>query len=104
MKLSRNKQVVCADGFRMSVQAGEGMYCTPRDDNGPYSEVEIGYPSSREECIMPYCEDPERPTDTVYGYVPKQFVTYVIAKHGGMISGGLPNGLFMNRFTDQADD
>ena len=103
MKLSRNKQVVCADGFRMSVQAGEGMYCTPRDDNGPYSEVEIGYPTEREECIMPYCEDSSRPTETVYGYVPTQFVTYLIAKHGGMISGGLPSGIFMNKFTDQQE-
>ena len=100
----RNKQVVCADGFRMSVQAGDGMYCTPRDDYGPYSEVEIGFPSEREECIMPYCEDPTQPTDTVYAYVPTQFVTYIIAKHGGMVSGGLPNGIFMNKFTAKHEE
>ena len=100
----RNKAVVCADGFQMSVQAGDGMYCTPRDDYGPYSEVEIGFPSEREECIMPYCEDPNDPTGTVYAYVPKAFVTYIIAKHGGMVSGGLPNGIFMNKFTEKHDE
>ena len=28
-----NKPVVCADGFKMSVQAGEANYCEPRIDN-----------------------------------------------------------------------
>ena len=28
----RNEAVVCADGFRMSVQAHDGAYCEPRAD------------------------------------------------------------------------
>ncbi len=102
MKL--NKHVVCADGFKMSVQAHYGAYCSPRPGGspwggpaapesftGPFYEVEVGYPSAREELLMPHCEDPEKPTDTVYGYVPVQVVRDVIAAHGGMVSGELPN-------------
>ena len=33
---------------------------------------------------MPYAEDRERPTDTVYGYVPVEIVERVIEKHGGI--------------------
>ena len=31
---NRNRQVVCADGFKMSVQAFAGGYCTPRTAHG----------------------------------------------------------------------
>ena len=30
---SRNRRLVCADGFEMSVQAHDGAYCSPRIDN-----------------------------------------------------------------------
>lgn len=78
------KSVVCADGFTMSVQVSEGHYCTPRRNHSAfYSEVEVGYPSKREELIMPFAEESNRPTDTVYRYVPVAIVDEVIAKHGG---------------------
>jgi len=90
----RNEKVVCADGFSMSVQAHDGAYCAPRiDDAERYTEVEVGYPSEREELLMPWVENESKPTDTVYAYVPVPVVTLVIAKHGGMVSGELPNGL-----------
>ena len=89
----KNEVVVCADGFTMSVQASEYTYCEPRDDYGPYAAVEIGFPSEKEPLIMPYCEDTEDPTGTVYGYVPTSVVSLVLAKHGGMISGELPLGV-----------
>lgn len=80
-------RVVCADGFNMSVQVSSGHYCTPRiNDAAEYSEVEIGYPSEREELLMPFAEREEHPTDTVYGYVPVSIVDEVIAKHGGFKS------------------
>jgi len=39
--------IICADGFTFSVQASETHYCRPRTNRGPYSAVEVGYPSSR---------------------------------------------------------
>jgi len=89
-----NKQVVCADGFVMSVQAHDGAYCSPREDHADsYSQVEVGFPSSVEPLLMDWCEDKDDPTGTVYGYVPIQVVVNVIAKHGGMVEGEVPAGM-----------
>ena len=92
MKLNEN--VVCADGFTMSVQAHAGAYCIPRMTGAPiYREVEVGFPSEREELLMEWAEEADKPTDTVYGFVPVGVVTNVIAKHGGMVSGQVPKGV-----------
>jgi hypothetical protein len=89
-----NKRVKCADGFHMSVQANAGSYCCPRSDAAErYIEVEIGYPSEREDLLMQFAEDPDTPTQTVYAYVPSELAYLVIAKHGGMVSGELPKGV-----------
>jgi len=80
--------IVCNDGFKFSAQARSGCYCEPREDNGPWTAVEVGYPSEREELFMPYVEDESRPTDTVYGWVPVSVVREVIAKHGGTDNSG----------------
>lgn len=75
----------CKDGFSMSVQTGETLYCTPRSNDGPWSSVEVGYPSQRVEALMPYIGDDDAPpTETVYGYVPIDIVERVIEAHGGI--------------------
>ena len=90
----KNEVVVCADGFRMSVQADEFTYCSPRiNDAERYTQVEIGFPSDYEELIIDWAESRDDPTGTVYGYVPVSVVTNVIAKHGGMVSGEVPAGV-----------
>jgi hypothetical protein len=90
----RNRQVVCADGFTMSVQAHNGAYCTPRMSGAAkYEEVEVGFPSQEEELLMRWAEEPDKPTQTVYGYVPVQVVTNVLAKHGGIVDGEIPKGV-----------
>ena len=93
----QNKKIVCKDGFEMSVQASEYTYCTPRIDNAlHYEAAEVGYPSQREDLLMPYIDgDPEHsePTNTVYGYVPSQIIVDVCAKHGGIVEGELPPGI-----------
>jgi hypothetical protein len=78
--------IQCTDGFRMSVISGEGAYCSPRNDQGPYTEVEVGYPSERPEPWSDWsehCEDSSCPTETVYSYVPACKVRALIALHGG---------------------
>lgn len=86
----------CVDGFTVSVQAGTMHYCTGSDGSRPYMfeelflpfrTVEVGYPSSRpepwEEVWKEYAEDPDKPTETVYGYVPVEQVRALIESHGG---------------------
>ncbi len=94
MSFILNKVVVCQDGFSFSCQASSTNYCSPRVSNAShYTEVEIGFPSGVEPLIMDYCEDPEDPTGTVYGYVPSDLVRHIIDKHGGIASGEVPRGV-----------
>lgn len=83
------KRIECADGFSLSVQATHGAYCRPRRNIGPWSEVEVGFPSAKPDEIMSYAEDPEAPTDTVYRYVPIKLVETLIEAHGGMAANKL---------------
>jgi len=79
MKL-RN-QIKCQDGFTMSIQASSYHYCRPRNDQGPYTHVEVGFPSQAEPLLMPYAEDKSDPTGTVYCCVPREVVEAVVLKH-----------------------
>ena len=49
-----------------------------------YDEFEIGFPSEEEHLLMPFCENEEQPTQTVYGFVPVKVVDRVLARHGGI--------------------
>ena len=84
------KALVCKDGFSVSVQASETSYCQPRNNAGPYTSVELGFPSWEEPKIMPWAEDKEDPTGTVYGWVPSDVVLEIIDDHGGWADGELP--------------
>jgi hypothetical protein len=99
----RTNRIVCKDGFTVSVIAGDGTYCCPRPDSyyrvgglnlgdvpgdypGPYTAVEAGFPSVRPEPWgkwSEYCDDGDKPTDTVYAYVPVELVRELVAAHGG---------------------
>ena len=91
------KRAVCADGFTVSVQASEFSYCTPRDNIGPWTAVECGFPSAKDPVLEEYAEDPSAPIDkddktvqTVYPYVPSDVVMSIIESHGGLVEGELP--------------
>lgn len=79
-------RITCADGFSLSVQASRFHYCSPRIDNAvKYTHVEVGFPSERVEALMPYAEDEDDPTGTVYGQVPVEVVWTIINEHGGFV-------------------
>lgn len=80
------KRIECEDGFSISVQASHGAYCSPRTNIGPWHQVECGFPSDVPTEIMHYAEQPDKPTETVYGYVPIELVEELIAAHGGMVA------------------
>lgn len=95
--ITTKKNIIrCADGFAVSVIAGWGTYCRPRPGwgdvdpcyAGPYTHVEVGYPTERPEPWdqwEEYCEAPDNPTGTVYSYVPVPLVRALIAAHGGEV-------------------
>ena len=92
MTSSRLPQIVCSDGFKMSVQVGFSLYSTPKKVAKRYTAVEIGFPSEHEPLIEEYAEtfykedeiDVTDYTDTVYPYVPVRIVDKVLKKHGGI--------------------
>ena len=89
---TRLPQIVCSDGFKMSVQVGFTLYSTPKKVAKRYSAVEIGFPSEHEPLIEEFAEsfhkedgeDVTDYTDTVYPYVPVKIVDKVLKKHGGI--------------------
>ncbi len=84
------KSLVLKSGWSASIQASRTHYCMPRDDHGPYTHVEIGFPSKEEELISSYAEDSSNPLDSVYGYVPVGILQAIIIKHGGIAEGQHP--------------
>ena len=76
-------RITCADGFSVSVQAGYANYCSPRDNVGDWNKFELGFPSEADDLIQEYAEEPNNPTETVYGYVPMSVVVALLEKHGG---------------------
>lgn len=63
---------MCFGDLKLSIQASECHYCSPRKDCDYYYEVEVGFPNFdfSEEFISAYAEDICTPQDTVYVYVP----------------------------------
>jgi hypothetical protein len=83
--MANKKMTTCKDGFNMSVQSSKSHYCTPREnDCGYYSEVEVGFPSEKEDLLMPWCEDGTKPTATIYAFVPIEIIMAIVKKHGGL--------------------
>lgn len=107
--VGRPSLVMCVDGFHMSVIAGGGTYCSPapglctcgygigdpvhihdaevpHDYPGPYTHVEVGFPSGRPEpweVWSRYAEQPEEPLGSVYAQVPVGMVRELVELHGG---------------------
>ena len=80
-------RIQCCDGVSLSVQAGKHLYCTPRSDYGPYTAVEVGFPSaSPPESWRGYFDgdwDTEDHCSSVYSRVPVEMVREFIEAHGG---------------------
>lgn len=83
---------VCKDGFKVSIQASQFHYCTPRTNYGPWYEVEMGFPSEPMPELAEYCEaydeDKFTATQTVWGRVPIDKVAKILDDHGGIVPEG----------------
>lgn len=83
-------KIRCADGASLSVQASWTHYCTPRQNIGAWTTVEVGFPSVEPpETWAPYFDgdwDTDDRCASVYGYVPVEVVLAYINEHGGAVN------------------
>jgi hypothetical protein len=92
------KRIYFNNGGDISIQASSFHYCEPRDDQGPYTEMELGYPSRGTKItnsLLKYAEDRHSgedfdPYKTVYPYVPVSVIKELIDENGGIKRGELP--------------
>jgi hypothetical protein len=84
-------RVRCADGYTVSVQAGNRWNSEPQLDTGWYSKVELGYPTAADEELRDYADEKRDLRGTVYGFVPVKLVDEVLTKHGGIVGADFSN-------------
>lgn len=70
----------CVDGTTLSVQASENHYSTPRENVGPYTEVEVWCIRATTPIAPQFDYDDSDPS----GYVPIEAVVQFIDAHGGL--------------------
>lgn len=78
-------EIVCADGFAMSVQAHYGAHCWPRDDfsDEPYTEFEIMAVADLT-AFGARSGDRFKDGTRIYTYVPLPALLLFIGDHGGL--------------------
>ena len=86
-----NPRIGCADGFSISVQAFDSSYCIPRQNEGPHTHMEGGFPSVEpSQQLAAYAENRDDLCETVYPYVPREVFEREFESHGGIVEGKLP--------------
>lgn len=77
----QTKRIYCVDGAHASIQASETHYCSPQNNIGPYTHVEIW-------CIDDIGNIPvtqfEYSEDEPSAYVPIEAVAAFLDDHGGI--------------------
>lgn len=84
MKISVRPRTVCKDGFSISIQASSLHNCSPRTDEGPWDQLELGFPEggSTFGLLEPYRD---WITGDVFHYVPTEVVEELLRRHGGVV-------------------
>lgn len=88
------ESIKCSNGLQLSVQASENHYCTPRNNEGPYTHVEVySY-----DLKIPNWKNPIHgyhrltgiPEHVTYYNVPVQQLLDLVYASGGIVLGNLP--------------
>ena len=87
-------QLICNDGFSLSIQASSYHLCKPQKNDVTYTHVEVSCLSEEEPLLKAYFKDfYEQSTaylsysilqKTIYPYVPVTLVDEILYKHGGI--------------------
>ena len=86
------KKVHFNNGGSISVLASSSHYCEPRNDNGPYTKFELGYPSKDTklpQSLLKYQEQSSitDPYDNIFPYVPVRILMKLADMNGGFVKG-----------------
>jgi len=87
----KRPMVVCNDGFKLFIKAGEDAYCQPKLNlfsGDGYHEVEIAYPSASDKLLEDFAKEylysSENITDSIMPHVPVELVNQILESHGGI--------------------
>lgn len=72
--------ITCADGVQFSVQASQFTYCSPRDDQGPWTSVEV---MTITDDVVPYFWEHDA-GENLAGYVPIEAVAREVIRRGNL--------------------
>lgn len=74
------------DNTTLSIQASAFHYCNPRNsETFEYEEWEIGFPDKVIQELIPYAEDPDNLTETIYTRVPTDLIVEIINSRDGVL-------------------
>lgn len=81
-----NEPLTCEDGFSISVQASSMHYAYPRNDYGPYTKMEMGFPENYtpfdERFLSDYMEPSSRGWPSViFPYTPVGVIRELVNRH-----------------------
>lgn len=65
-------------GYNISLVANEYTYCYPRSNYGPWTHVEVGFPSDNDPLITDIMDE------GIGSYIPIEIIIQLIIKHGGL--------------------
>ncbi len=88
------RRVYFNNGGSISIQASVYHYSTPRNDEGPYTRVELGFPTEGTKLpksLLRHMEQGgnDNPYETVYPYTPVGEVNKLIKMNGGLKEGSI---------------
>lgn len=73
------RKFYCIDNFHLSIQASSYHYCEPRQDQGPWEMVEVGFPSIEDPFLVDGLEEPGSKQEVIFPYVSVELIDTLIA-------------------------
>jgi len=93
-------QIVCRDGFTVSIQGGKYYYSIPKKNGSNFEEYELGFPEPSDSWLLEALNVPDSKED-VFGYVPLRIVNTLLERHGGIDEDKMLSILTMMELTDE---
>ena len=94
IKFKISEYITCKNGLVLSIQCSQNHHCKPKNDDGPYTHVEVcSFDIKIPDWPEPICEYDRRtgrPILATYYNVPSQALLNLIYNMKGIVKGELP--------------